>query len=346
MSDNDERRDLRHEGGEMRNETSRQSERGRSERVGGADGSAPQPAADRAVPNLPTEQPKADNGGRLLPSSLRPEDFYLLKKKCVLYKECPIAGTAFHDLGDTWKELYVGAELALIREKRNKYDRNAVAVALAGDYDGDPDNFDFDFILGYVPQAENEQLAAMMDMGWDEAFVCELSNIIGSDPRKGTLWMKIFIVSRYEYDTSGLVRLFELSQVECSSFVQGLETNGFAYFRWRTCAPTEEDRTTLKKGDKVVVMLRLADRALLYLMHCIADNDEDAAFFNGVEFPEAKCDERQDFILTNIKGPVSVANEKLAFIADGEIGVGKPGNFLSVGASEKLRRLIDTATEV
>lgn len=346
MSDNEERRDIRHEGGETRNEAFRQSELERCERESGAGGGESKPTEYRAASNPPAGRPKADDVGRLIPSSIRPEDFYLLKKKCVLYKECQIAGTAFHDLGDTWKELYVGAELALVREKRNKYDKNAVAVALAGDYDGDPDNFDFDFILGYVPQAENEHLAAMMDMGWDEAFVCELSHIDGPNSRKGTLWMKIFIVSRYEYDTSGLVRLIELSQVECSSFVQGLETQGFAYFRWRTCAPTEEERTTLKKGERVVVMLRLADRTLLYLMHCIADNDDDAAFFNGVEFPVYRVDERQDFILTNIKGPVSVANKELTFIADGEIGVGKPGDFLSVKSSEKLRRLIDNATEV
>ena len=45
--------------------------------------------------------------------------------------ECPIAGLAYHDISDVWDELYVGAKLALVREKHNKYDTNAVAVALA-----------------------------------------------------------------------------------------------------------------------------------------------------------------------------------------------------------------------
>lgn len=84
-----------------------------------------------------------------------------------------IAGVAFHCLGETWDELYGGAELALIRQMGNKFDKDAVAVALAGDYDGDPDNY---FILGYVPQAENEHLAEMMDMGREEAFECEFSH--------------------------------------------------------------------------------------------------------------------------------------------------------------------------
>lgn len=288
----------------------------------------------------------SDNNERRLPPSMRPENFNLLKKKRVLYKECQIAGISFRDLGDTWDELYVGAELALVRQKRNKYDPNAVAVALAGDYDGDPDNFDFDFILGYVPQAENEHLATMMDMGWDEAFECELSQIKGSSPHKGSLWMKIFIVSRYEYDTSALLRVAELSHVEYGSFVLGLETKGCAYFRWRICAPTEEERTTLHKGEKVVLIHRLADRVLLYLMHCVADNDEDAAYLKGSESPERGIDERQDFILTNIKGPVSVNNEELAFLSEGEIGIGKPGDFLSVKSSEMLRQLIDNSAGV
>lgn len=119
-----------------------------------------------------------------------------LGKKRVLYKECRIAGTAFHNLDDIWYELYEGAQLALVRQKRNEYDINAVAVALAGDYDGNPDNFDFDFILGYVPRNENEFLATMLDMGWAEIFECELSRIEGRTPNSGSLYMEIYIVNK------------------------------------------------------------------------------------------------------------------------------------------------------
>ena len=81
--------------------------------------------------------------------------------------------------------------MALVREKDNKHDKYAIAVALADDYDGDPDDFDFDFILGYVPRTENQHLATMMDLGWTEAFECELSQVNGSNPYKGSLYMKI-----------------------------------------------------------------------------------------------------------------------------------------------------------
>ena len=97
------------------------------------------------------------------------------EKKRVLYKECQIAGITFHDLKEVWDELYEGAELALVRQKDNKYDKYAIAVALADDYDGDSDDFDFDFILGYVPRTENQHLATMMDLGSTDAYECELS---------------------------------------------------------------------------------------------------------------------------------------------------------------------------
>lgn len=112
-----------------------------------------------------------------------------MKKKRVLFKECPVAGIGFHDIKDIWDELYVGAKLALVRQKDNKYDKNAVAVALADDYDGDIEDFDFDFILGYVPRTENEQIATMLDLGWDEVFECEISEMKENGPLNERLRM-------------------------------------------------------------------------------------------------------------------------------------------------------------
>lgn len=76
---------------------------------------------------------------------------------------------------EIWNELEVGTQIALIRDRNNKRDRNAVALALADDYDGCHDDFDFDFILGYVPHTDNAELAAMMDAGY-AAFVMRSSN--------------------------------------------------------------------------------------------------------------------------------------------------------------------------
>ena len=43
--------------------------------------------------------------------------------------ECAVAGIAFHNIDDIWEELCVGDKLALVRERNNRYDKNAVAVA-------------------------------------------------------------------------------------------------------------------------------------------------------------------------------------------------------------------------
>ena len=49
--------------------------------------------------------------------------------------ECPVAGISFHDIDDVWEELEVGTKIALVREKGNPHDINAVAVALIDDFD-------------------------------------------------------------------------------------------------------------------------------------------------------------------------------------------------------------------
>ena len=107
-------------------------------------------------------EPPTHLEGYITMPPILPEPEY--ERKVIL--ECPVAGIGFHDINDIWDELYVGAKLALVREPNNKYDKNAVAVALADDYDeNDPEDFDFDFILGYIPRNNNAAIAAMLDLG-------------------------------------------------------------------------------------------------------------------------------------------------------------------------------------
>lgn len=110
-----------------------------------------------------------------------------------LIMECSIAGIFFHDIDDVWNELQVGTKLALVRQKNNAYDKNAVAVALAGDYDGNPEDFDFDFILGYIPRKDNENLAAMLDAGWGEMFETEICELREHAPYSDRIHIAIYI---------------------------------------------------------------------------------------------------------------------------------------------------------
>ena len=125
--------------------------------------------------------------------SIIPEPKY--ERKVIL--ECPVAGIGFHDINDIWDELYVGAKLALVREPKNKYDKNAVAVALADDYDeNDPENFDFDFILGYIPRNNNAAIAAMLDLGWQEMLEAEITELKDHAPYSDKLHITVYIRSK------------------------------------------------------------------------------------------------------------------------------------------------------
>ena len=125
--------------------------------------------------------------------SIIPEPKY--ERKVIL--ECPVAGIGFHDINDIWDELYLGAKLALVREPKNKYDRNAVAVALADDYDENaPEDFDFDFILGYIPRNNNAAIAAMLDMGWQEMLEAEITELKDHAPYSDKLHITVYIRSK------------------------------------------------------------------------------------------------------------------------------------------------------
>lgn len=263
------------------------------------------------------------------------------EKRRVLYKECQIAGITFHDLREVWDELYEGVELVLVREKDNKYDKYAIAVALADDYNGNPDEFDFDYILGYVPRTENQHLATMMDLGWSDAFECELSQVNGSNPYKGSLYMKIYMVSKDEEefeDTNNLIRVLELDKEGYDNLISDLGKNGCTYFRFGGFPPWEHNFP--KKGEKVVFMFKEGQNTLLYLMHCIAVGDDDASYFVEDKDSLFAIDDCCYYVFTNNKGPISISNSELEFLASEKINSREPEEFLSELASFKLKELI------
>ena len=274
-----------------------------------------------------------------LPLDGMPAPPFIPRRKIhVLYKECHIAGTTFHNLENVWDELYEGAELALVREKGNLHDRNAVAVALADDYNGDPEDFDFDYILGYVPRTENEPIAMMLDMGWTETFGCELSRIEGENPRTGKLYMKIYIVSKDEVEvTNHLLRAMELDDEEFADFTISLLNQGCTYFRWGGLPPWK--RNLPKKKDKVVFIYRHGNEVDLYLLYCIAVGDDDAAYFVEEKELLHAVDDCCFYVFTSVKGPVSVTDAQLDFLNEEPVESSQPEAYLSESASDRLYEL-------
>ena len=99
----------------------------------------------------------------------------VMKAKKLFFKECNLAGRQYHDVDEVWEELHVGTQLKLQRDLENRYDKNAVAVVY--------NNVDVEtgiveeYLLGYIPSEDNETIAQLLEMGWDDIFECRISKI-------------------------------------------------------------------------------------------------------------------------------------------------------------------------
>lgn len=84
------------------------------------------------------------------------------------FMECHIAGRQYHEAGEVWDKLTIGTELYLELDKENPHDLNAVAILYR-----DPSNEE-EYLLGYVPRAENKTLSMFLEMGHSDIFECKL----------------------------------------------------------------------------------------------------------------------------------------------------------------------------
>ena len=226
--------------------------------------------------------------------------------------ECAVAGIGFHDIDDVWDELYVGAKIALVRERCNKYDRNAVAVALADDYDGDPDGFDFNFILGYIPRTCNSAIAAILDTGHGDIIEAEISEMNDHAPYSERLHITVYVKAKTPLPPSdNRLRICSFAQDGWNAFADDVWRKGVALFRWGGFPPWELDLP--KRGDKVAFVHKAEETAALYLMTVIATGDDCAPYVENVEDLHW-VDDCNPYALTVVKGPVSVRNEELSFL--------------------------------
>ena len=103
-----------------------------------------------------------------------------MKAKKLFFKECHLAGRQYHDVDEVWEELKVGTCLRLERDLDNRYDKNAVAVIFDKIIEESDDPHAFlseEYLLGYIPSDENEEIAQLLEMGWNEIFECRICKI-------------------------------------------------------------------------------------------------------------------------------------------------------------------------
>lgn len=98
-----------------------------------------------------------------------------MNAKKLFFKECHLAGRKYYDADEVWENLFVGCILELKRDLENRYDANAVAV-MYDDVDDKTGDI-CEYILGYIPSEENEVIAQLLEMGWEDIFECRISKI-------------------------------------------------------------------------------------------------------------------------------------------------------------------------
>lgn len=265
----------------------------------------------------------------------------LYTKKKVFFKECPIAGWKFHEPDEWWDDAEEGDNLVLIREPGNKYDRNAIAVAFTREYDSNLGKYDPLQIIGYVPRTENEMMAKMMDMGWEDAFTAELTTIKSHGSPDSRLRMTLYIQSKDEFENQEKDCLFAMKMNEetFESIQDQLFEKGFVHFRWGGFPPWEHELP--EAGHQVILFYQDEVKTQLYRMKVIAVSD-DAAYF--LENPEEELDIVDDccpYILTNIHGPISIENDALSFMDDEEFSIHQPNGKLSLELKERFNELFE-----
>ncbi len=252
--------------------------------------------------------------------------------------ECPVAGVGFHDIEEIWDDLYVGTELALVRERKNKHDKNAVAVVLADEYDGDPDDFDFDFILGYIPRKDNTAIAAMLDMGWQDQLEAEITELKDHAPYNDKLHIAVYIRSKEPVqpkDDRLRVKIFKDDEWEV--FTDELWEKGVSFFRWGGFPPWELDLP--EKGDKVVFIRKGEKETVVYLMMVIAMDDDCEPFVDDIERLHM-VDDCSPYVLSVVKGPLSFKNEELFFLEALHTDRWQPDIKLEREVSDKLLKIL------
>lgn len=284
----------------------------------------------QGMPASPEDWPPAD-----IPS-MRSE------KKKVPYTECQIAGWNFHNPEDFWDELYEDAELVLVREKNNKHDRNAVAVVLADEFDGDAENFDSNFIIGYVPRTENEFIAQMMDLGWSDVFTAKLTTVKEHGSYVDRLHMTIYIQSKetedtVEYKEQMFAQIMDDDDFE--GFTYTLYHQGYVYFRWGGFPPWERDLP--HEGEKVVFIHENQETTTLYLMYLVAKGEKSAPFLKNAEEELNMIDDCCPYVLTNVKGPIVCTTKELSWLADEKISCRQPEGRLSEYAMDRLKEIFE-----
>ena len=264
--------------------------------------------------------------------------------KAVFFKECAVAGTSFHIEAedDIWHELEEGVEVALVRQKDNKHDPNAVAVALTDDYDGDPENFDFDFILGYVPRSENAELAKLLDAGYDEKLTAKITTYRNYGNVNNRIRITIYLQSNKPLIVRpDFLRATTLDLREFRDMIEELNRKGTCYMRFGGFY--DEPKIKPIEGEKVVAFYQDDNRDyIMYMLRVFVTGDKCVEYLDNPEDMHM-IDDCCPYILTNVCGPIfvkpdDVVYDEIAHLCSDELN---PMEYLNEVLSFRLNHIFE-----
>lgn len=260
-----------------------------------------------------------------------------------LFIECSVAGAAFYNIDDIWDELYEGAKLVLVREKDNVHDEDAIAVALADESNDWSDENECGPTLGYIPRKVNKSLATLLDMGWQDMFETEISELREHVPYSDRIHISIYIKHKDaveekepEQQDNRLRMVVITEEAKWEMLSDELWQKGYTYFRWGGFPPWELDLPS--KGDKVVFLYNDGFQSFMYLMKTIAIGEQSVPFLEDIDELH-QVDDCTVYVLSNIVGPVIIDNGELKLPKELLKGKYQPDERVSQPLSDKLMEI-------
>lgn len=101
-----------------------------------------------------------------------------------------LAGFTYWDGVEVFDKLKIGLKLRFEREMDNKYDPKAVAI-----YFGEAK-------LGYVPRANNSEIAKLCEQGYSHIFDVRINRISADEHAENQIGVVVHIISNSEFNNN------------------------------------------------------------------------------------------------------------------------------------------------
>lgn len=257
----------------------------------------------------------------------------------VIFKECAVVeiSTPFRVDEDLWDDLEIGTDLALVRHRGKTEDDNAVAVIIADDFDGFPEDYDFDLALGCLPHSDNSDIAALLDAGYADKLFAEITTLNQSGNFDERIRITIYLESyRPEIVRHDMLRAQYVETREIKGMMEELKVKGSTRFRRGNALPLEPHLP--EPGDRIILVNDQKEFYILYMMRVLSIGDQ-CALYHGEETVGDCLDCKEPLVLNNIMGPLRIKKEDAEFLTGVDISTLSACEYLPTIISDSFEKI-------